>query len=141
VPADGRWHFDSGSGAQEILARQIGEDETLATRVCQAIGKTNLPGANAAAADDAVIDFAQNLAKSEAANAPTEVFHGYYFRKLRAQSADLVVVAYPANYRASGVMTFIATRGAVYERDLGPQTTLVAQNINGSSVKKWNRVQ
>ena len=32
-------------------------------------------------------------------------------------------VAYPAEYRSSGVMTFIVNRdGVVYQKDLGPKT-------------------
>ncbi len=67
-------------------------------------------------------------------------FHGYYFRILTKQGAaakggarDYVVngqlargfafVAYPAEYRNSGVMTFIVNQdGVVYEKDLGPDT-------------------
>ena len=68
-------------------------------------------------------------------------FHGYYFRILTKQgpaakggARDYMVdgkltrgfafVAYPAQYRNSGVMTFIVNQdGKVYEKDLGPQTT------------------
>ena len=71
-------------------------------------------------------------------------FHGYYFRILTKQGAaakggarDYVVngqltrgfafVAYPAEYRNSGVMTFIVNQdGVVYEKDLGPDTAKLA---------------
>jgi hypothetical protein len=44
------------------------------------------------------------------------------------------LVAYPANYRSSGVKTFIVTQdGIVYERDLGPNTTTAAPNIRARS--------
>ncbi len=67
-------------------------------------------------------------------------FHGYYFRILKKQGAaakggalDYIVggkmtrgfafVAYPAEYRNSGVMTFIVdAAGVVYEKDLGEKT-------------------
>jgi hypothetical protein len=67
-------------------------------------------------------------------------YHGYYFRILTAQgknapggSYDYVVkgnmilgfamVAYPAKYGSSGVMTFIVNQeGVVYEKDLGKNT-------------------
>ena len=67
-------------------------------------------------------------------------FHGYYFRILTKQGAaakggarDYVVngqltkgfafVAYPAEYRNSGVMTFVVNQdGVVYEKDLGADT-------------------
>ena len=75
--------------------------------------------------------------------APTgepQPFHGYYFRILTAQGAaapggarDYVVngeltggfglIASPANYDATGVMTFIVNQdGVVAEQDLGPRT-------------------
>jgi hypothetical protein len=37
-------------------------------------------------------------------------------------------VAYPAEYRSSGVMTFIVgSDGVVYERDLGKETVVLAK--------------
>lgn len=74
-------------------------------------------------------------------------FHGYYFRILTKQGAaakggarDYVVsgqltrgfafVAYPAEYRNSGVMTFIVNQdGVVYEKDLGSDTTKLAAEM------------
>ena len=69
-----------------------------------------------------------------------EPFHGYYFKILKAQGEhadggafDYVVggkmilgfglVAYPANYDASGIMTFIVNQeGVIYQKDLGEDT-------------------
>jgi hypothetical protein len=74
-------------------------------------------------------------------------FHGYYFRILKGQGPDaaggkyhyvingnmvagFALVAYPARWGASGVMTFIVNqRGRVYQKDLGPQTDEIARNI------------
>lgn len=74
-------------------------------------------------------------------------FHGYYYRILTKQGAaakggarDYVVdgklargfafVAYPAEYRNSGVMTFMVNQdGVVYEKDLGPQTSETAAGM------------
>jgi hypothetical protein len=71
-------------------------------------------------------------------------YHGYYYRILTKQGAaakggakDYLVngkltrgfafVAYPAQYRNSGVMTFIVNQdGIVYQKDLGPQTADLA---------------
>lgn len=71
-------------------------------------------------------------------------FHGYYYRMLTAQGADakggarsylvngelargFAFVAYPAEYRNSGVMTFIVDQdGVVYEKDLGQDTGKLA---------------
>ena len=78
-------------------------------------------------------------------------FHGYYYRILTKQGSaakggarDYVVdgklvrgfafVAYPAEYRNSGVMTFIVNQnGVVYQKDLGPQTSDLA-----ATMKEYN---
>jgi hypothetical protein len=72
-------------------------------------------------------------------------FHGYYFHILYAQgrhapgrSKNYIVagkmtggfafVAYPAEYRSSGVMTFIVgSDGVVYEKDLGKNTEAIVK--------------
>jgi DUF2950 family protein len=72
-------------------------------------------------------------------------FNGYMFRILTNQgphvqggaknyivdgkmSAGFAFVAYPVEYRSSGVMTFIVdASGTIYEKDLGPNTTKLAQ--------------
>jgi Protein of unknown function (DUF2950) len=72
-------------------------------------------------------------------------FNGYFFRILTSQgphasggaknyivdgkmTAGFAFVAYPAEYRSSGVMTFVVDEsGAIYEKDLGPDTTKAAQ--------------
>ena len=72
-------------------------------------------------------------------------FNGYMFRILTSQgrhapggakkyivdgkmSAGFAFVAYPVEYRSSGVMTFIVDKsGTIYEKDLGPNTTKLAQ--------------
>ena len=72
-------------------------------------------------------------------------YHGYYYRILKAQGPnapggvyDYVVngkmlggfalVAYPASWGNSGVMTFIVNHdGVVYQKDLGPNTAALAR--------------
>ena len=85
-------------------------------------------------------------------------FHGYYFRMLTKQgpaakggARDYVVngqlargfafVAYPAQYRNSGVMTFIVNQdGVVYENDLGPDTEkLGAEMTEYNPDQTWER--
>ena len=40
------------------------------------------------------------------------------------------LVAYPAEYRNSGVMTFLVNhQGVVYEKDLGPDTARIASGM------------
>jgi hypothetical protein len=75
-------------------------------------------------------------------------FHGYYFKVLKGQGEaarlgklDYVVdgamiggfalLAWPAEYRVTGVKTFIVSYDdVVYEKDLGPQTTTLAPAID-----------
>lgn len=87
-------------------------------------------------------------------------FHGYYFRILTAQgknapggAADYVVkgkliggfalVASPAKYGNSGVMTFMVNHeGVVYEKDLGKNTAKVAKAIKKFDPDKtWKKVK
>jgi len=74
-------------------------------------------------------------------------FNGYFFRILTSQgphgqggaknyvvdgkmTAGFAFVAYPAEYRSSGVMTFIVNdSGTIYEKDLGPSTTKLAESM------------
>jgi hypothetical protein len=40
------------------------------------------------------------------------------------------LVAYPANYRNSGVMTFLINhQGTIFQKDLGPQTAEIAERM------------
>jgi len=75
-------------------------------------------------------------------------FHGYYFRILKKQGkhaaggafdyvvknnmiGGFAVVAYPAVYGSSGVMTFVVNHeGVVYEKDLGKNTAKTAKAMN-----------
>jgi len=74
-------------------------------------------------------------------------YHGYYYRIITAQGKDapggaydymvagkllggFAVVAWPASYRNSGVMTFIVNHdGVVHEKDLGAQTASIAAGM------------
>ena len=86
-------------------------------------------------------------------------FHGYYFKILTKQGPaapggeqDYVVrgkmiggfalVAYPAEYRNSGVMTFIVNHsGTVFQKDLGPATAKIAERITSFNPDRaWQKV-
>jgi hypothetical protein len=82
--------------------------------------------------------------------APTP-FRGYYYRMLTRQGKNgpggaknyiangkmvdgFAFVAYPAEYRSSGVMTFIVNQdGVVYQKDLGKRTDAL-----GEALKEYN---
>jgi hypothetical protein len=86
-------------------------------------------------------------------------FHGYYYRILSRQgrnapggAKDYVVegkmtrgfafLAYPATYRASGVMTFLINQdGVIVQKDLGTDTAKVANEITEYNPDKtWEEV-
>jgi len=87
----------------------------------------------------------------------TSGYHGYYFKVLKGQGPaaklgklDYVVegvmiggfalVAFPAEYRVTGVKSFmISYNGILYEKDLGPDTPNVAQNMDRYNPdKSWH---
>jgi len=87
-------------------------------------------------------------------------FHGYYYKILTRQGAnapggalDYVVngkmiggfalVAYPADYGNSGIMTFLVSHeGTIFQKDLGPQTAKLAEKIAlFDPDKTWTRVE
>jgi len=84
---------------------------------------------------------AEGYAKSQT-GAPTP-YRGYYFRVLTRgkggaksyivngkMTEGFAFVAYPAEYRSSGVMTFIVNQdGVVYEKDLGKKTEDLAKGL------------
>ncbi len=86
-------------------------------------------------------------------------YHGYYYKILTKQgpaagggAADYIVngkmiggfalVAYPAEYRNSGVMTFIVNHaGQVYQKDLGTNTADIAEKmISFNPDPTWKKV-
>jgi hypothetical protein len=93
---------------------------------------------------DPLIAYANQEDAKDQTSAPLP-FDGYFFRILSSQgphalggaknyiidgkmTGGVAFVAYPAEYRSSGVMTFIIDEsGAIYEKDLGPNTTKLAQ--------------
>jgi hypothetical protein len=177
VQADGRWHFDSQAGAQELVDRRIGRNEIAAIR-------TSLAYADAQNAFFALTrqnghaEYAQRLASSpgkhdglywpaaegepESPLAPLMAeaqeegypgervsgkplpYQGYFFRVLTGQGTNAAegarqyisggrmtngfgLIAWPASYGASGIMTFIVNQdGIVFQKDLGPRTAAIA---------------
>ena len=90
----------------------------------------------------------------------SQPYHGYLYRILKAQGAaakggamnylsdgnlsrGVGLVAYPAEYKVSGVMTFIINQdGAVYEKDLGEKTAEVAKAMTEYNPDStWHKVK
>jgi Protein of unknown function (DUF2950) len=167
VSKKGRWYFDAKIGVQEILARRVGANEATAVEVCRALAIAEKQQETRPPSDDPTSQYAQSLVSAGTAHADAaagasleqEPFHGYYFRILTGQPGNtaigteshvsggkrkggLAFVAYPAEYRSSGVMTFIVTEdGVVYQRDLGPNTKRLARDINERPASGWDVVK
>jgi Protein of unknown function (DUF2950) len=119
---DGRWSFNAQTGRQEILFRRIGENEAMA------------------------LDVARELVAARQSTPPdNRPYHGYYFRRVAGGHgiAAVTLVAYPAEYRSSGVMTFLVTaNGRLYEKDLGPNTSTLASAITAHKpASGWHLVR
>jgi hypothetical protein len=98
-------------------------------------------------------------AKAEGYAKGDDAYHGYHYRIIRGQGASapggsydyvaqgkmiggFALVAWPASYGNSGVMTFIVNHdGVVYEKDLGPDTPAAVKKITRFNPdKSWKRL-
>jgi hypothetical protein len=183
--AAGAWYFDTKAGVKEILFRRIGKNELAAIRVCDVLADaqneyfgqkqeyaqkfTSDPGQQnglywkvAEGETESPVGPLVAYATGEGyggAKDAAQPFHGYFYRMLSAQGANVkggaksyivdgkmtggfAFVAYPAEYRNSGVMTFVVNQdGTVYEKDLGPQTADLAKQIKAYNPDKtWKPV-
>ena len=103
---------------------------------------------------------AQASAENYGGTAKESPYHGYYYHILRAQGANakggaksyivdgkmtggFALIAYPADYRSSGVMTFLVNEhGAIYQKDLGEETAELAQQTTEYNPdKSWKVVK
>jgi Protein of unknown function (DUF2950) len=123
--------FRSKAGMQDGLYWDVKDDETPSP------------------AGDLVADAASDGATegSKLPNGKPTPFHGYYYRILRTQgehapggakdyvsdgrmSGGFAILAWPAEYGRSGVMTFMASRrGKLYQSDLGDDTETVVKGL------------
>lgn len=102
---------------------------------------------------------AKATAQGYRAGAGRAPYHGYYYKVLTKQGAaapggeleyivrgrmigGFALLAWPAGYRNSGVMTFMVSHaGTVYQKDLGPDTAQLARRITSFNPdKSWQKV-
>jgi len=102
---------------------------------------------------------AEGYGKQAKAGKP-QPFHGYFFRPLKSQGphaaggkydyevkgrmmGGFAVLAWPAKYGVSGVMSFLVNHdGVVFEKDLGPNTDSVARKMTRFDPDKtWKKAQ
>jgi hypothetical protein len=132
---------------QEYFSETHDSDKVkqYALKLVSDAGKQNglywpVPAGQAPSPLEDVRDFAKAAGYTSAGDKP-QPFDGYYFRILTKQgdkakggakdyivngkmTGGFAVVGYPAEYRNSGIMTFIVAKdGVVYQKDLGEKTT------------------
>jgi DUF2950 family protein len=177
IQKDGKWHFDSKAGRDEILFRRIGANELDAIQICRGFVEAQTEYASEVHDDSGVNQYAQKIIStpgkrdglfwqnadgtsggpiSEAIARAIEEgyspnnpsgYHGYYFKVLKGQGPaarlgqlDYVIegvmiggfalVAVPAEYRVTGVKTFMVSYdGMVYQKDLGPDSLKIVKNM------------
>ena len=179
VKQGNQWYFDVSEGKQEMLDRQIGQNElnvinvmttyvdaqneyaakdfdgdgvhAFASRLKSDPGKKNglywpvKEGETMSPMGPLVAEAVQRgYASKDGKKSP---YHGYYYKILLGQGDHAyggaydyqthgkmifghALLAYPAKYGVSGIMTFMVNQqGVLYEKDLGPGTAVAAAII------------
>lgn len=146
IEKNGSWRFDPDAGLKEVLFRRIGESELMAITICHefvAAVKGYDAQTNTGKPPDSFPKSLVAQAAVESGSRDPVLLHGYYFEVLATPrthgsrprtegktTGRFALIAYPAEYRSSGVMTFIVTgHDVVYEKDLGPKTSALASAI------------
>jgi hypothetical protein len=193
VQVNGRWQFDSRTGAQQIVDRRIGRNEIAAIRVALAYVDAQRDYFERSKQNGGTGEYAQRLISTPnrhdglywpaTTNEPESPFgplvaqaveegypgdivsgrqipyQGYYFRVLKAQGNNapggamnylvgrrmthgFALVAWPAIYGSSGIMTFQVNQdGVVFQKDLGKATAAAAAAVTRFDVDlTWARV-
>jgi hypothetical protein len=173
VTASGSWHFDTAAGKEEIIARRIGRNELSAIDTCRAYvtaqqryaqqghdglaagvyaksfasdpGKENglyWPTAHGQKPSPLGDLLAQAALDGRAAGAPPSPLNGYYY-KILTSPGGFALVAWPAEYNVTGVMTFLVNQeGSVREKDLGTGTDAAARRMTAHNAdSSWRLSQ
>jgi hypothetical protein len=173
VQVNGKWFWNGAAGKEELLYRRIGRNELAAINVCKGVvaaqreyasnahdgqppgtyatrivseaGKQNgLYWEVAAGADPSPAGplLAQANAEGYDTSEKRSPYHGYYYRMLN-RARGFGFLAYPAQYRSSGVMTFIVDQtGIIYQKDLGENTAEIAQQMTDyKRDNTWTRLK
>jgi Protein of unknown function (DUF2950) len=176
VKQNGKWHFDTKAGREEMLFRRIGANELDAIEIChgyvdaqQEYALTKHDGSEVNQYAQKIIStagkrdglawrnpdgslggpIAEGIAKAleQGYTDKTKPYHGYFFKILKGQGphaplgqitfvvegamiGGFALAAAPAEYRVTGVKTFIVGYdGVVYQKDLGPDTLKLFQKM------------
>lgn len=166
---DGGWKFDTTSGIQEMVLRRIGRNELAVLNVMRGIvaaqqeysskfGQfaTKLrsePGKQdglywETAAGEPASPAGPFIAWAEAqgytpGGAQAAPYRGYFYKRLEVPDpkTQFAVIAYPAEYGASGIFTFIVNeKGEVWGKNLGVDTPKAVELIQAFAADaSWRR--
>jgi len=173
VNANSKWYWDGAAGREEILYRRIGHNELAAIDVCKGVfaaqreyassghdGQPSGAYAPRVASDPGRQNglywdvhegetpspagplLAQANAEGYESSGKRTPYHGYYYRMLK-NPGGFGFLAYPAEYRSSGIMSFIVNQtGVIYQKDLGERTSEIAQQMaHYKRDNTWTRVK
>jgi len=167
VEYHGAWYFDAELGQQEIRYRRIGQNEMEALEVCRTLvdaekeysATAHQYTAKFISSDDShdglywksgdgttkspIGPYLAHAGVSGLDTTHSQPFHGYYYRILLEGSDTFRILAFPAEYRSSGVMTFLVSQdGTAYEKDLGEQTATLSNQVSSSGAdNSWKQVE
>lgn len=148
--------------AQKEYASEIHDDSGVnqyAQRIISTPGKHDgLAWRNPDGSEGGPVGEAIARAIEEGYSSKSGPYHGYYFKTLKGQGpaaplgqmeyvvngvmiGGFALVAWPADYRVTGVQTFIVSYdGIVYQKDLGPDTAKIAAAMElYNPDKTWHR--
>ena len=165
VKYHGAWYFDVDLGMQEIRYRRIGRNEMAALEVCRTlvdaekeyqsiahqytakfVSASGHDGLYWKSGDDStrspIGPYLAHAGVGEAGAGNSTPFHGYYYRIVLHGSDKFSILAFPAEYRSSGVMTFLINAdGTAYEKDFKDQTATLSKPPASSEVdSSWKKV-
>jgi hypothetical protein len=167
VEYHGAWYFDAELGRQEIRYRRIGRNEMEALEVCRTLvdaekeyratahqytakfisSDDSHDGLYWKSADDTtrspIGPYLAHAGVSGEDTTHSQPFHGYYFRILLQGSDAFAILAFPAEYQSSGVMTFLVSQdGIAHEKDLGEQAAAMSNQVSPSGTdNSWKQVK
>jgi len=163
------WRFDTKTGVRELVLRRIGRNELAVLGVMKGLvaaqqeysakfgsfaaklrsepGKqdglyweTKAGEPESPAGPMIAWAEAQGYTPGGAQPAP---YRGYYYRRLNVKDPkkEFAILAYPAEYGASGIMTFVVSQdGTIYHKNLGVDTEKAQQEIKGFAPDdSWTR--
>src|SRR5207342_3634546 len=142
------WRFDLRAGATEIRERRIGRDELAAVEAARAYDDAQMEYAEVDRDGDGVLEYAQKILSTDGQHdglfwadddsgeisplgplfADASPGGDYSYMLGKNMSRGFALIAWPAKYGDSGVMSFMISHdGEVFEKDLGPGSEKLAK--------------